>query len=73
MFTKALATLSVATMVAIGGASFIATAADAHQRNTPANQSFHTEEVWVANELVGRDTDPNVRLELRRTYGNTGG
>jgi hypothetical protein len=73
MFTKALATLSVATMVAIGGASVVATAADAHQRNTPANQSFHTDEVWVGNEFVGRDTDPNVRLDLRRTYGNIGG
>jgi hypothetical protein len=73
MFTKALATLSVATMIAIGGASFIATAADAHQRNAPPNQSFHTDEVWVGNEFVGRDTDPNVRLELRRTYGSIGG
>ena len=73
MFTKALATLSVAALIAIGGASFIAAAADAHQRNTPANQSFHTEEVWVANEFVGRDADPHVRLELRRTHGSIGG
>lgn len=74
MFTKALATLSVAAVIAISGASFFATAADAHQR--PANQTVHSEEVWVGNEFVGRDSDPNVRLELRRTfkdYGNIGG
>ncbi len=71
MFTKALATLSVATVLAIGSTSFFATGADAHQR--PANQTVHTEEVWVGNEFAGRDTDPNVRLDLRRTYGDIGG
>ena len=71
MFTKALAMLSVATVIAVSGASVFATAAEAHQR--PANQTVHSEEVWVGNEFVGRDTDPNVRLELSRTYGNTGG
>jgi len=71
MFTKALATLSVATVIAVSGASVFATAADAHQR--PANQTVQSEEVWVGNEFVGRDTDANVRLDLRRTYGNIGG
>ncbi|MBX9568340.1 MAG: hypothetical protein K2X77_05560 [Candidatus Obscuribacterales bacterium] len=71
MFTRTLATLSVATVIAVSGASIFATAANAHQR--PANQTVHSEEVWVGNEFAGRDTDPNVRLELRRTYGNIGG
>jgi hypothetical protein len=71
MFTKALATLSVATLIAVSGASVFATAADAHQR--PASQTMQTQEVWVGNEFVGRDSDSHVRLELRRTYGNTGG
>lgn len=71
MFTKTLATLSVAFVLAISGASFIATAADAHQR--PANQTVRMQEVWVGNEFAGRDSDPNVRLDLRRNYGNIGG
>jgi hypothetical protein len=71
MFSKALAKLSVATVIAIGGASVFATVADAHQR--PANRAVQIEEVWVGNEFVGRDTDPNVRLELLRTYGQLGG
>lgn len=71
MFTKALAMLSVATVIAVSGASVFTTAANAHQK--PANQTVHTDEVWLGNEFVGRDTDMNVRLELRRTYGQTGG
>lgn len=70
MFTRTLATLSVATMIAVSGASFFATAADAHQRKASPAQTAHPHDVWVGNELAGRDTDPNVRLELRRTYGS---
>jgi hypothetical protein len=73
MLSKALATLFVATMIAVGGASFVAPAAEAHQRNVPANQTARTDEVWVGNEFAGRDRDPNVRLELRRTFGDIGG
>jgi hypothetical protein len=71
MLRKAFATLSVAIVIAVSGASVFATAADAHQR--PAIQTVHTEEVWVNNDYVGRDTDPNVRLDLRRNYGSIGG
>lgn len=27
-------------------------------------------DVWVGNELAGRDPDANVRLQLRRDFGN---
>ncbi|MBS4083224.1 MAG: hypothetical protein KGZ73_06715 [Rhizobiales bacterium] len=73
MFTKALATLSVATVVAVSGASVFATTAEAHQRKVTQVQAVHPHDVWVGNEFAGRDADPNVRLELRRTYGNIGG
>lgn len=27
-------------------------------------------DVWIGNELAGRDPDPNVRLQLLRDFGN---
>lgn len=52
--------------------------ADAHSgdravtvQQTPRQQM--PDEVWIGDELVGKDSDENVRREIRRTYGNIGG
>jgi len=45
--------------------------ASAQQRIAqPTHTIMNPNDVWVGNEFAGRDTDANVRLEIRRTFGN---
>jgi hypothetical protein len=46
--------------------------ASAHQRITQTAQTImNPNDVWVGNDFAGRGPDPNVRLELRRTFGQS--
>lgn len=72
MFTAIKTAFAVALTVASFGAVLGASMAEAHPVQRPAAQHM-SDEVWVGNELAGKDTDANVRLEIRRTFGNLGG
>jgi hypothetical protein len=73
MFTPIKTALAVALTAASFGVMFGVSAADAHPvKRTPVVQHM-SDEVWIGNELAGKDVDENVRLEIRRTFGNLGG
>ncbi len=69
MFTKSITAITAAAAITVGVMATMP--ASAQQRiNQPTHTIMNPHDVWVGNEFVGRDADPNVRLELRRTHGN---
>lgn len=74
MFVKTLTTLSIALALVAGIASLGATSASAQTiRSSQPALADHRDNVWVGNEFAGRDSDANVRLQLRRDFGSIGG
>lgn len=78
MFTYIRMAIAIALTGASLGTMLGTSIADAHPVNravtvqqTPRQQM--PDEVWIGNELVGKDSDENVRREIRRTHGNIGG
>lgn len=70
MLKKSITAIAAATVLTIGVMATMP--ASAQQRNTqPAHTIMNPNDVWVGKDFAGRDPDPNVRLEIRRTYGQS--
>ena len=70
MLKKSITAIAATTVLAVGVMATMP--ASAQQRITqPAQTIMNPNDVWVGNDFAGRDADPNVRLELRRTFGQS--
>jgi hypothetical protein len=68
MLKKLITAFTAATVLSVAVLAIMPASANP-RTNQPTHTIMNPNDVWVGNELAGRDSDANVRLELRHTFG----